>query len=190
VDLSNPLSLTQYPSIMEQLKKSGINSLENLDNLLLNMTDKNNHCDSLFIVRDKSLVIFMIKLVKNSAEVLQQFYKNAPFMIIPIDTITNVKKDCIIIHNEYNREYIYFSSCIKGYYAGERNWLHERLMSLNEEYRYKYVRIFVSFLLVGNMKNSSIRTKNNKVILYFWLQRKRNTNSVSMDMTSAEYSIA
>ncbi|CAF3742150.1 unnamed protein product [Rotaria sp. Silwood1] len=59
-------------------------------------------------------------------------------MLIPMDTIANVKIDYIILHNENNSEYIYFPSFMNSHYSRAADWLHERLMSLNDEYRYKW----------------------------------------------------
>jgi len=142
MNLVSPSSPIPHPRIVEQLRKSNIISLENLHNLLLNTTYMNNHHNRLFIVHDKYLVMLMINLEENSVEVLREFYNNPPFMIIPMDDITSVKNDCIVLHNG---EYIYFPSFLNNYYSKTADWLHERLMSLNDEYRYKYVRFLPGF---------------------------------------------
>lgn len=170
------LSSIQYPFVVEQLRESDIMSLEHLDNILLNTTYINNHRDHLFIVRDKYLVMLMMHLDEKSPEVLQQFYETAPFIVVPLNTITDVKWDCIVLHNENNSRYIYFPATMNSYDSSAANWLHERLLSLNDEYRYEYVRILAWFLTVkkirismsslldGNGKKVSIKKKNDIAI--------------------------
>jgi len=130
---------TIHPSIQKQMTESNINSLENLDNLLLNTTYENNHYDRLFIVRGKYLIMFMIDLHENNEEILRRFYENPPLTIIPIDMITSVRKNCIMLDDDNYSRWIDFP--IRSYSSrfDPSDWLHRRLMILSDEYRYTYV---------------------------------------------------
>lgn len=140
--LKNFVNITphiHFPSIMDQLRKSNIISLENLNELLLNTSYIDNYYDHFFIINNRYLVMFMINLNEKSPKILREFYENAPFRIIPIDTIITVKMNHIVLYNQRNYEYIYFPSFINSYHFAPANWLHERLMLLSNNYRHQYV---------------------------------------------------
>ncbi|CAF0804443.1 unnamed protein product [Adineta steineri] len=132
VIIRNRSSPEQNLLVMEQLRKSDIISVEDLDNLLMNTTYLNQHHDCLFILRDKYVVMFLIDFNENSPKILKQFYEDVPFLIIPLATITKVKLDCIVVDSKY----IYFPSFIDKYYSTAADWLHKRSILLSDEYRF------------------------------------------------------
>jgi hypothetical protein len=128
-----------HPSIQKQMTELNINSLENLDNLLLNTTYENNHYDRLFIVRKEYLIMLMIDLHENNEEILRRFWEKSPLTIIPIDRISSVRQNCIMLDNNNYSRWIDFP--IRSYSSrfNPSDWLHQRLMILSDDYRYTYV---------------------------------------------------
>ena len=120
-------------------KNIDVFSLEQLDQLLLNTTYENNYQDCLFIVHDTYLVMSMIDFDENSERVLQQSYDYTPLIIIPMDNIINVRSIGIVCHNNNFSPYISFSTYIHNINFNPIPWLHKRLISLNDQYRFKYV---------------------------------------------------
>ena len=64
----------------------------------------------------------MMDLNEHSPNVYRQFYETASFMIIPIDTIINLRNDFIVLRD---RKYIAFPLFIN--YLTATNWLHDQL---------------------------------------------------------------
>ncbi|CAF3731146.1 unnamed protein product [Rotaria socialis] len=133
-----PSPLILHPRIQEQMENSNIDSLDHLDRLLLNTTQDNNYKNYLFIVHDKYLAMFMMDLNEHHDAVFRNFNENIPFHIIPIEKISEVESDCIILNNDnYGRSLDFpthkYDTDFKPAY-----WLHERFMVLNGEYRYHY----------------------------------------------------
>jgi hypothetical protein len=135
----NSASSIVHSSIEKQIRTSNLNSLENLDNILLNTTDENNHHDRLFIVHEKYVVMLMIDLREENKEILRRFYENAPLIIIPIDMIKTVRESCIILKNNNSNPWIEFPMRSFKNNFNPEHWLHQRLMIINDEYRLKYV---------------------------------------------------
>ncbi|CAF3517338.1 unnamed protein product [Rotaria socialis] len=124
-----------HSSIQEQLRKIDIFSLEDLDRLLLNTTYENNYQDCLFIVHDKYIVMSMIDFNETSEKILRQFYNCTPLAIISIDTISNVRSDCIVCQNNNCSQCIYFSTSIHNINFNPSQWLHKRLIAISDQYR-------------------------------------------------------
>jgi hypothetical protein len=143
-----------HSSIQEQMKESNITSLENLNDLLLDTSYNNNYHDHFFIIYGKYLVILKIDLHENNEEILRKFYQNAPFIIIRLHAIKNVRSDCIVLKN---CRYVDFPVQRYNNSYNPANWLHERLMILNNQYRYEYIRFFACFM-----------TRNRFVIFVFF----------------------
>ncbi|UJR06770.1 hypothetical protein I4U23_011057 [Adineta vaga] len=116
---------------MQQLNKTDIISLEDLDNLLMETTYQNNYHDCLFILREKYLLMFLVNFDENSPNILEKFYENVPFLLIPLHTIKDVQNYWIIVDHEYISFPFFMNNC----YSSSAKWLHGRLMFLNEEYR-------------------------------------------------------
>ncbi|CAF1049241.1 unnamed protein product [Rotaria sordida] len=75
------------------------------------------------------------------SEKIEQIYKqnpNPPFIIIPIDIISNVRLDYIVLENNNRIQYIYFPTRIYNSRFNPAHWLHQRLMILNYRYRYNW----------------------------------------------------
>jgi hypothetical protein len=125
-------------SIEEQIRKFNLKSLENLDNILFDTTYENNHHDRLFIVNQEYLVMLMIDLKENKKKILRRFCDNAPLIIIPIDTIKTVRENHIILKNNTGNSWIEFPMHSSSNSFNPANWLHQRLMIINDQYRYKY----------------------------------------------------
>ncbi|CAF3776171.1 unnamed protein product [Rotaria socialis] len=134
------LSPMLHPFIQEQIQKLNITSVADLDSLLLDTFHENNFNDSLFIVRDKYLVMLMLDLDEDSAQILREFYEKAPFTIIPINSISKIESDHIVVEKHYCSQCIYFPENMNTWHFNPAYWLHEKLMILNDEYRYNWRR--------------------------------------------------
>jgi DNA replicative helicase MCM subunit Mcm2 (Cdc46/Mcm family) len=119
--------------IAKQLKMI---SLENFDQIFYETNYQNNYHDRLFIIYDKYLVISLIDLEEKNEKILEKFYENSPVIILPIEKIFYVTYDRIFL-DIYHRESIYLRQYSDNIYFNPSNWLHERLMILNEQYRSK-----------------------------------------------------
>lgn len=125
-------------SLQKQMRESNIHSIIDLDNILLNTTNENNYYDCLFIVQNKYLIMLMIELQENNERILRRFFEDTPMVIIPIDIITDIQRDYIVPENNKYRQRIYFPTHSHSNSFNPSNWLHERLMVLNDQYRYMY----------------------------------------------------
>ncbi|CAF0939287.1 unnamed protein product [Rotaria sordida] len=105
-------------------------------NLLLHTTIENKYYDRLFLIRDKYLVMLMIDFNEHKAEILRQFDKRSPFKIISIDSIQSVRYYHIVITDDFGSKYIYYPpiSCLRNSNTSE--WLHQRLIQINDQYRH------------------------------------------------------
>ncbi|CAF1233639.1 unnamed protein product [Rotaria magnacalcarata] len=124
-----------HSSMQEQLRTIDIFSVEDLDRLLLNTTYENNYQDCLFIVHDKYIVMSMIDFNETSEKILRQFYNCTPLAIISIDTVSNVKSDCIVCQNNNCSQCIYFSTYMHNINFNPSQWLHKRLIAISDQYR-------------------------------------------------------
>ncbi|CAF2057228.1 unnamed protein product [Rotaria magnacalcarata] len=134
------LSPMLHPFIQEQIQKLNITSVADLDSLLLDTFHENNFNDSLFIVRDKYLVMLMLDLDEDSPEILREFYEKPPFAIISINSISKIESDHIVVEKHYCSQCIYFPKTMNTWHFNPAYWLHEKLMILNDEYRYNWRR--------------------------------------------------
>ena len=96
-------SKSLYACIEKELAKLDGISFKDLDNLLLKTPSENNYHDSMYIVNDQYLIMLMIDFDEKSPEILQKFYSNTPFIIIDIDTITEILPGCIVISSGVSR---------------------------------------------------------------------------------------
>ncbi|CAF3331790.1 unnamed protein product [Rotaria socialis] len=121
----------------KQMKKANIDCVNQLDQLLLHTTNENNHGNHLFIVDNEYLAVLMVDLNEYREPILRQFYEDTPINIFPIHEIDTVRSDCIVFNNDHGSSFSFPT------YQYNRNWepadwLHERLMAFNEEYRYRF----------------------------------------------------
>ncbi|CAF1339181.1 unnamed protein product [Rotaria sp. Silwood1] len=133
----HPPTFTIHHSVQNELEKANINSISILDNLLLNTIVENKHFDRLFLIQDKYLIILMINFNEKNPEILRQFDKRSPFEVISLDTIESVHHYHIVVANDSRSKYIYFPNDSYLRDSNTSEWLHQRLMHINDLYRHR-----------------------------------------------------
>ncbi|CAF4998524.1 unnamed protein product [Rotaria sp. Silwood1] len=98
------------------------------------------HNKSLYIKKIEDIYnsnssVLSMTLSSKCGIVIGYFYKPKNEIFFPGDLYLHHE---LSDENENNVKYIYFPSFPNSYYYRPANWLHERLMSLNDEYRYKW----------------------------------------------------
>ncbi|CAF4141615.1 unnamed protein product, partial [Rotaria sp. Silwood2] len=133
-----PLNLHIY--IQEELKKVNSLCLADLNRGLLNADARNNYFNQIFIIKNKYLVMMQVNLNEKSAEILRQFYDKSPFIIIPIDYITNITSYSVVaLYNNYY-QHVHFMTSNESCNLTPAEWLHERVVNLNSRYRFNWHR--------------------------------------------------
>ncbi|CAF1232531.1 unnamed protein product [Rotaria magnacalcarata] len=117
------------------MKLDGI-SLEELGNVLSETPSENNYHNNLFIINEKHLIMLKLDLNESSARILRRFDSETLFIVIGIDTITEVLPRGIVISDNDRTENIDFSLNTIRYHHDRAEWLHARLMILCSQYRY------------------------------------------------------
>lgn len=128
--------LLYFTEVHKSLRINNIASVEHLDYLLMSTPGENKYNNRLFIVQEKYLIIVKIDLNEHRTHILDQFHQVSPFIIIDIQTITNISKHFISITQYNYLENIPYPIDSSRDVNDELTWLHEHLMYYSERYRY------------------------------------------------------
>ncbi len=119
------------PNAQHLLNIFHINSIQELDYLLITTAKENNYHNQLFLVQNRHLIIFQINLNECDPKIFCQFYANASFMIIDIEHIVAINSNYISILHGDRLDQISLPKMEND----TADWLHKRLMDCSANYR-------------------------------------------------------
>ncbi|UJR11896.1 hypothetical protein I4U23_016074 [Adineta vaga] len=175
--LNQFFSLTISPMEYVFEKEKKMISSENFDLILYETNFRNNYHDRLFIIYDKYLVMLMIDFEEKNEKILEKFYEKSPVIILPIEKIFYVAYDRILL-DIYHRELIDLPQCVNSIHFNPSNWLHERLMILNEQYRLNWEKLTFQQVLIEENR-SFLETLIREEIQYQLNQNRNDINRIS-----------
>ncbi|CAF2982583.1 unnamed protein product [Rotaria sp. Silwood2] len=82
--------------------------------------------------------MFNIDLNEHNPRILGQFYFEQPFIGISVSSITKVVPDGFLIKDKSKQRWISFPTTTHRMGDNEANWLHNRMMSISEQYKNYY----------------------------------------------------
>ena len=128
-------TLIVHPNIKKHLNTLQMDSLEELDDLLLKTTEQNNYYNRLFLVRNRYLLILNIDWNEDDPSTLRHFYIYEPVTMIYLSNIISI--EFYQIGTRYIYDDIWFSlpriPSQTDIYGSK--WLHQKLMTISAKYR-------------------------------------------------------
>lgn len=129
-------TLRIHPTIEEYLNTLQVDSLEKLDDLLLNTINRNNYRDRLFLLNNRYLLILNINWNEENTSILLRFYNQHPFIIVSLNDIIHITQNGI--ETRHGSQQICYPLSTIGFTWNRHGieWLRQRLIDISSPYRH------------------------------------------------------
>ncbi|UJR12521.1 hypothetical protein I4U23_016696 [Adineta vaga] len=122
--------------VKDQFDLLRYDTLQKLDETIVNIPMDRCYMNRLFIIKDKYLLIFMIDPNECDTNILLNFYDNSPIIVIPIENIDMINSLGIGFSYRLDRHLLSFPL---PYFSDDNisNWLYQTIINIDEKYQYR-----------------------------------------------------